>query len=61
MKGPNIKLLSAQEVATHSNSGDCWLIIEGQVWNLTEFAPKHPGGAKGELLAFDYISVYGHG
>lgn len=61
MTGSKLKLLSAQEVATHSDPGDCWLVIEGQVWNLTEFAPEHPGGAEGELLAFDFISIYGYG
>lgn len=61
MTSPNLKLLSAQEVATHSNPGDCWLVIEGQVWNLTEFAPEHPGGAEGELLAFDFISISAYG
>lgn len=61
MTGSNVKLLSAQEVATHNDPGDCWLVIEGQVWNLTEFAPEHPGGAKGELLVFDCISLYGYG
>lgn len=61
MTSPNLKLLSVQEVATHSNPGDCWLVIEGKVWNLTEFAPEHPGGAEGELLASDFISIFGYG
>lgn len=61
MTRPNLKLLSAQQIATHSNPRDCWLVIEGQVWDLTEFVPEHPGGAEGELLAFDFISIYRYG
>lgn len=32
------------EVSEHSSFGDCWLIIKGKVYDVTDFAPQHPGG-----------------
>lgn len=33
------------QVATHSSTSDCWLIINNQVYNVTTFLAEHPGGA----------------
>lgn len=38
------KVISLEEVVTHNNETDCWLAIEGKVYDVTEFIPKHPGG-----------------
>lgn len=38
-------MLSAQEVATHSTRESCWVIVAGQVYDVTEFLDQHPGGA----------------
>ena len=35
---------TATDVATHNTAGDCWLIINNQVYNVTTFIPIHPGG-----------------
>ena len=40
-----LKLLSAKQIANHDSSKDCWIVVAGQVWDLTEYVPKHPGGA----------------
>ncbi|PIP03187.1 MAG: hypothetical protein COX54_04540, partial [Candidatus Yonathbacteria bacterium CG23_combo_of_CG06-09_8_20_14_all_46_18] len=31
-------------VAQHSTASDCWLIISGNVYDLTQYIPFHPGG-----------------
>ncbi|KXS13117.1 hypothetical protein M427DRAFT_59013 [Gonapodya prolifera JEL478] len=38
-------LISAAEVAKHNNKGDCWVILNGDVYDLTNFLPEHPAGA----------------
>merc|ERR1740138_1545312 len=32
------------EVAKHTTKGDCWVVVGGQVLNVTNFLPNHPGG-----------------
>ena len=32
------------EVAKHTTKGDCWVVVAGQVLNVTNFLPSHPGG-----------------
>lgn len=48
------KLLSTSEIAKHNSSSDCWLVIDDQVWDCTEFAKQHPGGSACE---FSYTIV----
>lgn len=33
-------------VAAHSSPSDCWTVIEGNVYDLSSFIQKHPGGAQ---------------
>ena len=37
-------LIPAHEVATHKTADDLWTVVDGEVYDLTEFAPEHPGG-----------------
>ncbi|MEI6345614.1 MAG: cytochrome b5-like heme/steroid binding domain-containing protein [bacterium] len=32
------------EVAKHATAADCWTTVNGNVYNLTPFVSKHPGG-----------------
>ncbi|KAI4095200.1 MAG: hypothetical protein LQ344_001712 [Seirophora lacunosa] len=36
------KLLSTEEIARHNTAKDLWIVVDGQVWDMTEFAPAHP-------------------
>jgi cytochrome b involved in lipid metabolism len=36
--------ITLMEVSSHSSQTDCWLAIEGQVYDVTSFIPSHPGG-----------------
>lgn len=55
MKFPTFKKtpkeFTESEVAKHNTEHDCWMIINGIVYNLTKFVNKHPGG-KQTILNF---------
>ncbi|KAK4103739.1 hypothetical protein N658DRAFT_445171 [Parathielavia hyrcaniae] len=38
--------LTGIEVAKHNKSDDCWVIVHGRAYDVTEFLPEHPGGSK---------------
>lgn len=42
------KAYSLAEVAKHGTAGDCWLAVNGSVYNVTSYiqSGKHPGGPK---------------
>merc|ERR1719218_352485 len=35
---------SMEEVAKHTTKGDCWVVVAGEVLNVTDFLKDHPGG-----------------
>ncbi|KAI8995498.1 FMN-dependent dehydrogenase-domain-containing protein [Trametes punicea] len=40
------RTFSLDEVAKHNSPSSCWVIIKNKVYDVTEFLPDHPGGAK---------------
>ncbi|KAI6250718.1 Acyl-CoA dehydrogenase AFT10-1 [Erysiphe necator] len=42
----NLQRLSAADVATHNKSTDIYVIVDEDVYDLTEFQDDHPGGKK---------------
>lgn len=37
--------LTIEEIAKHNLVGDCWMIIDGKVYDLTNYLMAHPSGA----------------
>ena len=35
---------SDREVARHSRRDDCWVIVDGEVYDVSKWVPRHPGG-----------------
>ncbi|KAI1401042.1 FMN-dependent dehydrogenase-domain-containing protein [Hypoxylon fuscum] len=40
------KLISAEEVVKHTSPESCWVVLYGNVYDVTDFLPSHPGGSK---------------
>ncbi len=36
------RTITLEELAEHNTESDCWMAIEGVVYDLTEYLPKHP-------------------
>lgn len=45
---PQGQKITSSEVAKHALAEDCWIVVNGKVYDLTKFAPNHPGGAESE-------------
>jgi cytochrome b involved in lipid metabolism len=43
--------LTLAEVAKHNSSGDCWVIVSNQVYDVTNFLSSHSGGS-GAILPY---------
>ncbi|KAL4252621.1 Fumarate reductase [Abortiporus biennis] len=41
---------TVEEVAKHNKKDDIWVIVDGQVLDVTKFLPDHPGGEKAIIL-----------
>lgn len=37
-------MLKFDEVSKHNSRDDCWVIVHGEAYDVTEFLPEHPGG-----------------
>lgn len=44
-----VKAYAMADVATHANKESCWTAIDGNVYDLSGWISKHPGGEKAIL------------
>ena len=42
------QLVTADQVQQHGEAENRWVAIDGQVWDMAEFAPEHPNSAAGK-------------
>ncbi|GAB2214531.1 hypothetical protein Droror1_Dr00018882 [Drosera rotundifolia] len=42
--GSETKVFTLAEVSEHNSPKDCWLVIDGKVYDVTKFLEDHPGG-----------------
>lgn len=42
---PSSQSVTTAQVAQHNTPNNCWIIIHGNAYNVTNFLDQHPGGA----------------
>jgi L-lactate dehydrogenase (cytochrome) len=50
-------IVSVGEIKKHASGNDCWIVVDDVVWDITEFAPTHPGGKDSECEVDDEIDL----
>lgn len=41
-----VKEYTLEEVSEHDCEEDCWIVVEGKVYDITTYLDFHPGGKK---------------
>lgn len=54
------------DVSTHNSKSDCWMAIKGEVYDVTDYIRRHPGGNQiilgcGTDASSMFASIRGHG
>ncbi|KAA8572395.1 hypothetical protein EYC84_003017 [Monilinia fructicola] len=52
--------ISVQEISQHNLPSDLWIVVDNTVYDLTDFAPEHPGGSSiiGKYAGRDASKAY---
>jgi len=45
IESTSIRTISLKETAQHSTAEDCWSVVNGNVYDLTQWINEHPGGS----------------
>ncbi|KAG9791567.1 L-lactate dehydrogenase (cytochrome) [Exophiala dermatitidis] len=56
----SVREISAEEIGRHNRDDDAWIILNGDVWDISGFADKHPGGPEAveEFFGRDGSVIY---
>lgn len=60
----NIEIVSRADVADHNTENDAWIIIDGDVYDVTNYLKFHPGGAEsiminvGDDATEDFLAIH---
>lgn len=56
--GSKNRLFKWQEIQKHNKVGDCWIVLNNSVYDVSNFMKRHPGGERIiELYAGQYATV----
>lgn len=55
-----MKIYNWEEVSKHNKNDDCWIVIDGYVYDITNWIPNHPGGDVLAILAGEDASAMFH-
>lgn len=47
--GPSVVAYTMAEISLHASERDCWTTVNGNVYDVTAWIAKHPGGASAIL------------
>ena len=50
-------MLNAELVEQHDRRSSCWVIISGQVYDVTQYVEQHPGGVNSILRYAGKVSL----
>ena len=50
--------ITMEEVMKHRKADDCWNVINGEVYDMTQYVPMHPGGSSCFTQKADISSVF---
>ena len=56
----SMKSLTWSEISTHNNSKECWIVVDGIVYDMTDWIVAHPGGDILTVLAGEDASAMLH-
>lgn len=48
--------LSTLEISKHAQVDDIWIVVNGKVYDVTRFAPEHPGGPESKFMNETYFT-----
>ena len=52
------RFVSVEDISRHNTPEDCWIVVDGKVWDITEFAPEHPGGGESKHTSITHQALY---
>lgn len=50
--------VSLHELSQHARGDDIWIVVNGRVYDVTKFAPEHPGGSDGMTIQSSMRLIY---
>lgn len=54
-----LRKISIEEVRLHNTETDCWTVLNGRVFDITEYVQYHPGIVLNAASILDYFHVSG--